>query len=442
MAKPPKKYDGLTKEQKKFLKKMLGIKKLEDLDVAILKQLKEKLKSLKDVRNKNMLIYKLWDVIMCVIIASFANNNTWDDIHQFVKDNYKWFKSFLQMTGGIPCVDSYERIMALVDSDELNKILLDFFTYIIISNSIKTNMLNFDGRVNNGSKRKTTLLSDEKTPLNCLNVYSNKYGYCIKTVEIADKTNEIPTIEEVVTGMNLTSTISTWDALNTQKKNVKAVINAHGDYTVPVKSNHETFYNELVNYFDDKRCEEIIAGNLSSQYMTYNEKSHSALIKYECFQTSDINWFQDKNEWSGLKTIGMVKKTVTTKVIEKKKDKNGKTKKTEKYITSIECRYYISSRNVNIIEFNEVTRKHWNVENKIHFHLDFTFCQDANKTTNKNALLNLEIIHKFVLAILERVKPFYKRKSLTSIRKHLSNNFTEFFPEFLCYLALQNPTVF
>ena len=46
--------------------------------------------------------------------------------------------------------------------------------------------------------------------------------------------------------MNLTSTISTWDALNTQKKNVKAVINAHGDYTVPVKSNHETFYNELV----------------------------------------------------------------------------------------------------------------------------------------------------------------------------------------------------
>lgn len=289
MAKPSKKYDGLTKEQKKFLKKMLGIKILEDLDVAILKQLKEKLKSLKDVRNKNMLIYKLWDVIMCVTIASFANNNTWDDIHQFVKDNYKWFKSFLQMTGGIPCVDSYERIMALVDSDELNKILLDFFTYIIISNSIKINMLNFDGRVNNGSKRKTTLLSDEKTPLNCLNVYSNKYGYCIKAVEIADKTNEIPTIEEVVTGMNLTSTISTWDALNTQKKNVKAVINAHGDYTIPVKSNHETFYNELVNYSDDKRCEEIIVDNLSSQYMTYNEKSHSALIKYECFQTSDIN---------------------------------------------------------------------------------------------------------------------------------------------------------
>ena len=31
-----------------------------------------------------MLIYKIWDVVMCVIIASFANNDTWDDIHDFV----------------------------------------------------------------------------------------------------------------------------------------------------------------------------------------------------------------------------------------------------------------------------------------------------------------------------------------------------------------------
>lgn len=54
---------------------------------------------------------------MCVIIASFANNNSWDDIHQFVVDNYKWFKSLLQMTGGIPCAKSYERINILIDSD-------------------------------------------------------------------------------------------------------------------------------------------------------------------------------------------------------------------------------------------------------------------------------------------------------------------------------------
>lgn len=31
------------------------------------------------------------------------------------------------MTGGIPKKESYERIMGLIDKDELNKILFEFF---------------------------------------------------------------------------------------------------------------------------------------------------------------------------------------------------------------------------------------------------------------------------------------------------------------------------
>ena len=114
-----------------------------------------------------------------------------------------------------------------------------------------------------------------------------------------------------------------------------------------------------------------------------------------------------------------------------------KDKKVPKIKTVVEERYYISSRQVNISEFNNATRKHWNIENKVHWHLDFTFCQDDNSTTNKKALLNLEIIHKFVLAVLERVKPRYKT-SLKKIRKHLSRDFEEFFPELICYLLLKN----
>ena len=89
MAKPPKKYSNLDKKQINFIKKKLGITKIQDIDVTILKQLKESLKSLKDTRNQNMIIYKLWDVVICVILASFADNNTWEDIHNFVVDNYK-----------------------------------------------------------------------------------------------------------------------------------------------------------------------------------------------------------------------------------------------------------------------------------------------------------------------------------------------------------------
>lgn len=437
MAKPKKKYSDLNKQEISFIKKKLNITKIQDIDTAILKNLKERLKLLRDVRQQNMITYKLWDVILCVVIASFADNNTWEEIHNFVVDNYKWFKSFLQMTGGIPTKDSYERIIGLVDSKELNQLLLEFFQEITFKDASKSNILNFDGRVNNGSKRALTLNNEKKDPLNCLNAYSNQLDYCIATEQIAEKTNEIPTIEQLIQGMNLTGTISTWDALNSQIKNVAAVIDAHGDYTVPIKGNQGTFYQDLIDYFNSEKCDEIRAGNSQSEYLTYTEKSHAAIIKYECFQTSDIEWYDKLSDWKGVRSFGLVRKTITKKAIVKNTRKNAKekNKKIEKEITTVEKRYYISSRFVNISEFNEVTRKHWNVENKIHWHLDFTFCQDKNSTTNKNALLNLEIIHKFVLGCLGRVKGRYK-SSLRVIRKHIANNLDEFFPELLCYLML------
>lgn len=339
------------------------------------------------------------------------------------------------MTGGIPKASSYERIISLIDANEMNKILFDFFKTLTRNLNPEIKLRNFDGRVNNGSKRNNTILNGEKKPLNCLNCYDNEYGYCIETVPIDEKTNEIPTIETLISGMNLTGIIATWDALNTQTKNVKAVINAGGDYIIPVKENQKNFYNDLKLYFDEKRCEEIIAGNSQSLYYTESEKSHSAYIKYEYFQTSDINWYSNLSDWEGLHSFGLVKKTITKKTKVKNKRKNAKNKIIEKTVTTIEYRYYISSKQVNIKEFSIATRQHWAVENKIHWHLDFTFRQDNNTTTNKKALLNLEIIHKFVLAVLSRAKPKYK-KSLKVIRKHLSNNFEEFLPELFCYLML------
>lgn len=141
------------------------------------------------------------------------------------------------MTGGIPTEDSYERIMGLVDSKELNEILFESFDTMTFTPKPQVEMYNFDERVNKGSKQNLTMSNEPTEPLNCLNVYSNKYGYCIYTEQIGEKTNEIPTIEKLIKGLNLKGIIATCDALNTQTKNVKAVIKAGGNYIVPIKGN-------------------------------------------------------------------------------------------------------------------------------------------------------------------------------------------------------------
>lgn len=421
MTKTNNKKLNINTQQKKFLLNKLGISNIEMIDVTILKQLKENLKDLTDPRDKDKTKFKMWDIVICVILADFANYaNDWDEVVDFVHSKYSWLRNFLQLTGGIPSSQTYERVMSLIDSKHLECILNHFFVNIFYKAFLNKDIISIDGRVSRGSSRnKTDYLKEDIKPLNVLSAYSNNYGMCLASQMIDDKTNEIPNIPVILQRLNLKDVIVTWDALNTQKDNVKCVIDDGGDYVVPIKGNQGNFYNDLQIYFNDKKLEQIIAGNLNSSYMKEVEKSHSSLILYEYFQTSDVNWYFDKENWSGLKTIGLVKKTIT---------KNG--------VTNIEIRYYISSLEVNIRDFSNAIRKHWSVENKLHWHLDLTFKEDSNKTVNKKALMNLQLVNKFCLSILDKVKPFYNNISLKRIRNLLSLDFENEFINLICYLTL------
>lgn len=416
--KPLKTSDKLDKRQKKYLKQKFGIKAYKDLTPAVLKQLKEALKELTDTRVDYKCKYKIWDIVVCVIVSVLCGKKDWEEIHDFVEEKYSFFRSFLLMSGGIPSAKTYERVMSIIDYKELEKILTEFFKLITKNVMSEVEILSFDGRVSNGSKRKKTIKNEEVSPLNMLNVYSSKHQLCIASQMIDKKTNEIPNVENLIKSMYIKNTIVSWDALNTQKANVKAVIDGEADYIVPIKGNHQIFHQELIEFFDEKQQSFIKAGKLNTGYKIDHEYKNGAALTYEYFQTTEINWFKDKEEWAKLYSIGMVKKTIE--------------KDTE---TVIECRYYISNLDINIDLFAKVIRDYWGIENKLHWHLDFTFRQDKNTTLDKNALANLEIVNKFCLGILKRVQNLYG-VSLKRIIGKLGLNVEENFLELIALLVL------
>lgn len=322
------------------------------------------------------------------------------------------------MTGGIPCVKTYERVFAIINPKELETIFNEFLLGFSLSTTTE-DIINLDGRVNKSSARNKTSYNEKVKSLNVLNAYSNKYGICLASEEIEDKTNEIPTIPEILDRFSVKGNIITWDALNTQTKNIDAVIDRHGEYVVPVKGNQGNLYNDLILYFDEKKLEQIKAGQLNTAYLENYDKRGETVIHYEYYQTEDAKWYFERNKWKRLNSIGLVKKIII----------KGR-EKVEEY------RYYISSLFLNIDLFSKAIRNHWSVENKLHWHLDFTFKQDDNTTVNKKALMNLELVKKFCLGILNRVKPFYNNISLKRIRKRLSYNFDKGLIDIMCYLLL------
>lgn len=390
---------------------------IDELNYDKLKEFKEKVKALSDGRQKGKVKYKIWDIVVVSFLATLGNCNDWEEIHDFAVTKKDWLKNFLMLTGGIPSAITYKRVFSIIKPEELEDICVLFAQDVLKLFSSERDIMDIDGKTDNGSKRNENDVRDKVKSLNVLNVYSNNLGLCVASEKIEDKTNEIPTIPKILDRINVKGNIITWDALNTQKSNVEKVIKLKGDYVVPIKLNQESFYNDLTLYFNDKQLDIIKANGTGNAYLKQIEKSHSSIITYEYFQTEDISWYYDLKNWKGIKSFGLVKKT-----IEKNKNK------------TIEMRYYISSLYIDIDTFSKAIRQHWSVENKLHWHLDFTFKQDDNSTMDKNALFNLQILKKLSLAFLNEVKRIYDR-SLKRIRFWLSLNYEEEILRFFNILA-------
>ncbi len=198
---------------------------IKEIEKSKLKELKEKSMMLKDERQKGKITYKIWDIVVVVILAVLADCNEWEEIEDYAKDEKKFLKTFLKLTGGIPSAKTYERVIGIIDSQELNKIFVDFIKEIqFMEDKTFKDIFSFDGKVDQGSARKKANITEEVKPLNVLNVYSDKLNMCIEQELIEEKTNEITGIPEIIKRLDLKGVICTWDALNTQKENVKAVI--------------------------------------------------------------------------------------------------------------------------------------------------------------------------------------------------------------------------
>ena len=153
---------------------------LDELDKNLIIEFKEKMKGLSDSRQKSKRIYKIWDIVVTAFIAILADQNTWEEIHDFVDIKYDFFKKFLKMTGGVPSAKTYERVFSIINSHDLEDICVTFTKDVLKLFNSKKDILSFDGKVDKASSRNENEIRKSIKALNVLNVYSKmKLFNCI-----------------------------------------------------------------------------------------------------------------------------------------------------------------------------------------------------------------------------------------------------------------------
>jgi len=144
-----------------------------------------------------------------------------------------------------------------------------------------------------------------------------------------------------------------------------------------------------------------------------SEKGHGRIETREYYLVTDISWLEQRNDWCGLKSVGMVKSNVI---------ENGETRT---YI-----RYFISSL-MTIDEFAFSVRKHWSIENQLHWCLDVIFRKDASRARKDNSPLNMSILRKTALSLLNQAKSGRISKKKLMFRASLN-------PELLLNILFQS----
>ena len=71
--------------------------------------------------------------------------------------------------------------------------------------------------------------------------------------------------------------------------------------------------------------------------------------------------------------------------------------------TSDEVRYFISSRKLTVREFATAVRKHWSIENSLHWVLDIVFRDDESRVRTRHAATNFVTLKHITLNMLKGV---------------------------------------
>jgi predicted transposase YbfD/YdcC len=281
----------------------------------------------------------------------------------------------------IPSYVQFTRIIGIIKIESLNAIFRKWSESITRQNMTEKTIA-IDGK----TIKSTGAMRTYKNPLHIVSAYVTELGITIGQTAVQSKTNEIPAAQELIQQINICGTIVTADALNCQKETAKLIIEGKGDYVLAVKGNHKDLYEDIRDMFEFVTTDPCEAREKNYDYAYSIEKNRNRIEKREGFIISDLEWLESRKEWKSLACIGMVKST-----------------RTVKEESSIETRFYISSKKLTPEQLITYTRNEWGVES-MHWLLDVHFEEDKTKAFDENTQKNLNVFRKIVLNLLRIYK--------------------------------------
>jgi predicted transposase YbfD/YdcC len=347
-----------------------------------LEAIEEHFRKVSDPRKDRTKDHTLIDIIAIAICAVICGAEGWVDIENFGNSKLPWLSTFLGLPNGIPSHDTFGRVFSLIDAQQFQ---LSFYEWVWAVNDIlQGQIINIDGKCLRGSDDKQL----GKRAIYMVSAWAVGNGLVLGQRKVDEKSNEITAIPELLKILAISGCIVTIDAMGTQTNIVQTILEAKADYILSVKENQGHLYEDISVLFAVDQAQNFKYA--SFEYKKTVSKGHGRIDVRECWSTSNpeyLNLIRNLQNWIGLQSIAMV---VCTRIIG------------EKQTTHV--RFYISSLLSNAERILEAVRKHWSIENELHWVLDVAMHEDHSRVRKDQAPENFAVIRHIALNLLKQEK--------------------------------------
>jgi predicted transposase YbfD/YdcC len=319
------------------------------------------------------------ELVIIAILAVICCTDNWQEVAQWAYAKRQWLKTFLDLPHGIPSHDTFGRVFAALEPEAFERCFLAWMQ--ALAQVRPGELIAIDGK----TLRHSFDRASDKAAIHMISAWSSANGLVFGQLATEAKSNEITAIPKLLELLDVRGAVVSIDAMGCQKEIARQIVKQGGDYLFSLKGNQSTMHDEVAWWLDH-----AIAGQIRDAALDSHEsvtKGHGRLETRQIWCTEQVQWFADRQQWAGLRSL--------IAVDGERRWADGRVEK--------ERRYFISSLpGTDAKTLGRLIRSHWQVENSLHWSLDVTFDEDASRIRNGYGAENFSRLRRIALNLLKR----------------------------------------
>jgi len=344
------------------------------LERRVLKGCLEMLKSVPDPRVDRRKRHRLSDILAIAVLTYMSGGDGFRDMERYGRKHEARLGEFLGLDNGIPSHDTFRCVLSALRPAVIGVCVR--LWQRAAAGRLKGVCVSLDGKAVRRACAKGAVAPVIET------AWADGADVPLGEVRVASKENEIVAIPKLLSALSLEGAVVTVDAIGCQKEVARATRAAKAHYLLSLKDNQPVMHAEVLAFMEDL----VASGAKELTFSRHVDKGHGRVEVRRVWHSSDVSWFEDRAEWRDLAGFVMVESVRTENGVEGEPER----------------RCFITSLAADAKAFRKLVRRHWGIENRLHWVLDVVFLEDQCRARTGHAPENCSTLRKIVLMLLRR----------------------------------------